>query len=133
VAILLVACVACSDSSGPNEYLVVGAISGYDTDDPQFEIPDTVTAGVPFTATVHTYGDGCNRVGPTEVETDSLGLVITPYDHAGVGTGNCPTYLQVMAHEVSLVFSTPGPATVRVRGVDIADEPVEFSRSTWVR
>ena len=125
---------ACDDPTGPDEVLVVGTVDFYE-EPVVIEVPDTVAAGEPFAVGVRTYGGGCERLGPTEVEALEDGVRVTPRDWTTVDPDvACTTELKLFEHEATLTWSTPGEITVRIRG---REEPAgverTFARTVVVR
>lgn len=125
---------SCGDSTGPEEVLEVGVVGFFNESDPFIAAPDTVDAGVPFALVARTYGNGCVRLGPTEVVQGASAAVVVPYDHRRISGGPCQDSLNSFDHETVLVFSVHGPATVTVEGrVSPGDTAQAFSRQIWVR
>lgn len=125
---------SCDFLTGPNERLVVGVVA-FHSEPVVIEVPDTVSVSVPFSVSVRTYGGGCERVGPTEVEMDGLDAEITPFDYTAAADGGaCTDILLSFVHEASLTFATVGSATVTIRGKEEpGDLPFERIHTVWVR
>lgn len=137
-AIGLAVCAAlvagCQDATGPQEILEVGVVGFFNEGDPYMEVPDTVDAGVPFTLVARTYGNSCVRLGPTDVVQGPSAAVVVPYDYTVLSGGPCQDELNSFDHEVVLVFSSEGSATVTVQGrISPGDSFQAFSRQVWVR
>ncbi len=119
VAISTVGLLGC-DLAGPSEYRVIGIMR---LDHPRVgeyflpEIPETVTAGVPFEITVTTGGNSCYRAGETEVAVDGRSAVVTPYDYvrADAWETGCFAILQLFEHKATMVFKEPGIASIVLR------------------
>lgn len=79
------------------------------------QIPDTVAAGEAFTATVRTYGGGCNKKGDTKVEVNDLHATVTPFD-VRIESNVCTDILKVFQHTATLRFEKAGTAGVVVQG-----------------
>jgi hypothetical protein len=122
-------------SIAPEERLVVGAVAFYAVGDPFIDLPDTVDASVPFAVTVHTYGGGCERIGPTETTVEASAALVVPYDYTVSSPGiACTDILNVFQHVAVLRLDLAGAATVTIRG---REEPSgalrEYPRPVWVR
>lgn len=80
--------------------------------------PDTVQAGVPFTASVTTLGPtSCWRADGAQVQAGASLAVVTPYDHTDEGEGiACATMVVDLPRTVELSFSARGEAVLRVVG-----------------
>jgi hypothetical protein len=90
-------------------------------------VPSNVRADASFGVTFHTFGGGCVRAGHTDVEVEGSIATVTPVDiHSGGDA--CTAELALLSHEASIVFRSPGPATIVVRGrVQPADTVAERS------
>ena len=137
IVIVICALLASCDSvtvTGPNERLVVGTVAFF-SDQVVIEVPDTVSVSVPFSVSVHTFGGGCKRVGPTEVVINGLDAEVTPFDYTMTGDGVvCTDIFRVFEHEASLTFAAVGSATVTIRGKEEpGDLPFESIHPVWVR
>lgn len=97
---------------------------------PVVDVPDTVRAGTPFEVSVITVGGACIRRDDTDVEVDGATATVTPWDRFAIprpGFGCLPS-TSTLDHTASVTFSSPGAATVVVRGrEDGADEVLTFS------
>jgi hypothetical protein len=90
-------------------------------------VPSDVWADAGFEVTFHTFGGGCIRAGHTDVDVEGSIATVTPVDiHSGGDA--CTSELAYLSHEASIVFRSPGPATIIVRGrVQPADTVAERS------
>lgn len=113
ISILLLAC--SSAATSPDEVRVLGAIAGYNADDPRIDI---VTAPGSATVRVTTYGGGCHTKGETEVLLRRREAVITPYDYTAPAGTICTLQLVWFSHETTIDFESSGPARIVVRGAD---------------
>ena len=124
----------CGDMTGPEEVLEVGVVGFFNESDPFIVVPDTVDSGVPFDLVTRTYGNGCVRLGPTEIVQGASAAVVIPYDHRRISGTPCQDSLNSFDHEAVLVFSAQGSATVTIEGrVNPGDTAQAFSRQIWVR
>ena len=100
----------------PDDGRVLGAIAGYNTDDPRIEIMTTPGSA---TVKVTTYGAGCHSKGETEVQLRGREAMITPYDYVVTPPGmGCTRQLLSFVHEATIKLGVSGPARILVRGVD---------------
>jgi hypothetical protein len=85
---------------------------------PPIELPETVEQGVPFTATVVTFGSSsCVRQDGAEIHVNGLTAYVRPYDFVAVGAERvCTDDLEPHPREVTLQFDQAGEATVLVFG-----------------
>ena len=113
LSVLLLACA--SSATGPDEVRVLGAIAGYNTDDPRIEI---VAAPGSATVRVTTYGGGCHSKGETEVVLRRREAVITPYDYTAPPGTICTLQLLSFSHETTIDFDSSGPVRIVIRGAD---------------
>jgi hypothetical protein len=104
--------------TGVSEERFVGAI-GY-PNEVLVEMPETVTAGEPFTVTIRTFGaDGCWSGDGADVNVRGLTGTITPYDVHRSGRGVYCTMAEVhLSHSVELSFAAPGAAELAIHGRD---------------
>ena len=114
-------CSGCSTITGEDFATVPGVISsGSITATRVIVAPDTVRAGERFIASISTFGSGsCTR--PTS-STSYLGgslADISVWDRLQV-SGICTSDLKQFPRDVSIVFTTPGLATIRVNGQALA-------------
>jgi hypothetical protein len=106
----------CPAATAPRDDVrVLGAIAGYNQDDPRIRI--TTAPGV-ATVTVTTYGGGCHRKGETEVQLRGRKAVITPYDYTAPPGSVCTQPLLAFQHVATLDFGAPGGAHIVVHGMD---------------
>ena len=107
---------------------------------PLIEVPETVSAATPFTASVITEVGGCVRGGETEVEVIGSTATITPYDYSSEKTQGgsddiCTLELKLYEHVTEVTFDFPGASTVVVnsRAVSFDPEPIEYEYAVWVQ
>jgi hypothetical protein len=92
----------------------------------QITVPDTVVAGTNFVARIVTPGGGCVRkIGP-DVVTRSSTLVSIELLNRHSGADVCTSDLQIIPHEHTVVFNSPGERVVRFIG---ATERVRVGRT----
>jgi hypothetical protein len=128
-AALLVAAAACT--------AVTGSVLGYTASPPAgVTAPDTVTAGMPFTVSVATYGGGCIRMGDTEVRIVGTVAEVRPYEwFASAGQDiACTADIRRLDHTASMTLPTPGRATLRVIGRQMPEgAAISIERTIVVR
>jgi hypothetical protein len=129
-ALLLLA--ACSSVSAPDESRVVGAIAGYNADDPHVDAPTTADRGVPFPVVVRTYGGGCERADDTEVRVVGLTADVTPYDVTRL-QAVCTQQLKTFTHTALVRIDVAGAGHVRVHGRGLGGEDILVERDVQVR
>jgi hypothetical protein len=137
--LMLASFLACSSPSDQGEparaawHRAVGLIdNGGIAFDPLI-VPDTVRAGVAFTATVSTFGStGCIRPDRSEVQATGLEADITPYDSVWAGSPPCLPVWEAYPRSVDLTFATPGAALVRLRGRGLTGD-LAFEKPVTVR
>jgi len=107
-----------NESTGPggsNRVTVLGAIKGYNNDDPRIAL---AVNGRDVTVTVSTYGGGCHSKGVTDVQRTGMQALLTPWDHTAPPGTPCTMQLVEMRHTATVSFPQAGTATIRVRGID---------------
>jgi hypothetical protein len=113
---------------------VIGAIEGYNVDDPRISVPTTARAGQDFEVTVSTYGSGCHSKGETEVSISGRTATITPYDYTAPPGTPCTMQLVEFRHTATVRFATMGPAEVVIRGESrTAQGVIDVRRSVSVQ
>lgn len=128
---------ACSPlESAPERWeRVVGIIEIGGEQPSPVQVPEPVVAGIPFDATIVTYGSGtCTRPDGAEVEITGLEGEITPYDLEYRGPWErggyhiaCTDDLAPYPRDISLLFDEPGDAQIVVIGRPVpGDTLVEF-------
>jgi hypothetical protein len=96
-------------------------------------VPDTVRAGIPFTATVSTFGStNCIRPDRSRVQGSGLQADITPFDSVWSGSPPCLPGWQGYPRSIELTFATPGKALVRLHGRGFTGDLV-FDKPVTVR
>lgn len=135
-----IGCVGCASPTESESVVVPGVIatgSGFPVR--VLAAPDTVTAGVPFTVTVTTFGSGsCTRPSPTLATVGPALADLSVWDLQRVGVP-CTDDLRSFPRDVSLTFTGTGVATIRVRGRSLArtaagqDSVVVIERPVVVR
>jgi hypothetical protein len=115
----------CSSGTEPEGERSMGAITGYNSDDPRIEI---VTAPGRAVVRVTTYGGGCHSKGDTDVRVDQMTAVVTPFDYVPRGEVACTQQLVSFLHEATVSFARSGSARILVRGLDIRGDTVTVER-----
>jgi hypothetical protein len=107
----------CTSQTGPDRIRVLGAIMGYNLDDPRIEIVQDQRT---VTVRVTTYGNGCYSQGETETAVEGLEANIRPWDYTFSARSDraCPDVLLSFVHEAVLRFDDAGTVRIRVRGID---------------
>jgi hypothetical protein len=118
--ILLAAC--SSNGTEPDEWRrVVGQIEPSLSSVQAVRVPAAAVVNVPFSITINTVGSStCTRADGAAAAVAGQLALVTPYDRiAPDGTG-CTRDLRAFPRDVSLRFSSPGEARIRVqaRGLD---------------
>ena len=112
---LVASLVACGE---PSDFVVELGVVEFLDHRPLIDVPASASVGVPFQATVDTYGDGCVSFESTDVSVREADADITPYDRRRIPRGDvaCTLFLMHIPHEVSLTFASAGNKTVRIHG-----------------
>jgi hypothetical protein len=102
--------------SGPREARVLGLLNEQMAD--TLIAPRAVSAGEDFQVTITTSGSGCEREGDTGVIVTENSATVMVYDftaatHPGVA---CTMIFKRLPHNVTLRFTKPGEAVIRVWG-----------------
>ena len=89
--------------------------------------PDTVQAGVPFTAVITTIGfDSCWDADGASIESNPQLAVVTPYDrYSRSEEQGCLTMHFPLQHAVQVTFTQPGEAILRVNGRKVSGQDFE--------
>jgi hypothetical protein len=104
------------------------------TDSIVFTAPDSVALSASFDVTVHSYGGGCERKGPTNMvkfSEDSANFL--PLDITESTGEICTTELKTFVHTAPLSFSTSGSKPVSVYGRDATGGPMVRTRNVFVK
>jgi len=81
------------------------------------EMPARAIAGVAFEITVTTVGSGiCTRADGASVAVSGLVADVTPWDRLAPARAVCTDDLAPFPRRVTLRFSSPGTATIRLHG-----------------
>ena len=111
--------VGCHDATDPEKQRVIGALDLLGTNPPTLVLPDEVTAGRRFTATVNTWGNSDCTLADGGSMTVVDGVVrLVPYDiipmpgHSDL----CRDDWVAHAHAFGVTLGQPGPARLRVVG-----------------
>jgi len=114
---LLVA--ACHDATDAEKQRVIGAVDLSGTNPPALVLPDELTAGQRFTATVYTWGNSdCTQADGGSMSVVDGVVRLVPYDilpipgHSDV----CRDDWVAHAHAFGVTLNQPGPARLRVVG-----------------
>ena len=109
---------ACGDLTAPRWIVRRGTVQA-DPVAPRLDVPQPIIAGQPGVFTVYTFGGGCVRPASTQSAVSGPAAVIEPFDSVVVelpANMACTTEFRSFLHSATLVFSQPGPATIRVVG-----------------
>jgi hypothetical protein len=126
---------ACGGRSAaePGSRRVVGIIDNGGTGIAPLIVPDTVYVGVPFLATVTTFGGACDHPDGSDVSTRGLLADVTPYDLLPPPETICIAILRASPRSIELTFATPGAGVVRVHGRRFDGGDVTLQRAVVVR
>ncbi len=113
--LLLALTTACANPADEGRQRMVGIIDNGGATQ-TLVAPDTVHAGVAFTATVTTFGSACRLADGAQVRVSGSTAEITPYDLTPPGGTMCIAVEVAMPRSVSVTLSFAGTATLRVRG-----------------
>ncbi|HYW07902.1 MAG TPA: hypothetical protein VE913_13160 [Longimicrobium sp.] len=126
IAVLALAVCACN---GP---AVQPAVLVLRSDTAAFTVPQRVTAGEQFTASVTVFAGGCTRgVGRADARVAGNTAEIRLFMDR-VEAESCPANLLLLRRDVRLRFDTPGEATVRVIGIR-EGPPADSSGPSYTR
>jgi hypothetical protein len=110
---------ASSQRQNQSDARVLGVIAaGNDWLDNVITAPASVKAGKDFQVTITTSGGGCERAGDTGVVMTENSATVMVYDftsatHPGVA---CTMIYKRLPHSVTLCFTKPGEAIIRIWG-----------------
>jgi len=129
--VLVVALVACGDEPGWDSVVEPSQLEYYGTTAP-ISAPATARAGEPVVVRVDTLGGDCTDFESTEVTGSATAADVRPLDRRLIpsGNGGCTLILEMITHEATLTFDTPGTKTVTVHGRRVdsrGDEPFATS------
>ena len=79
-------------------------------------MPDTVHVGVPFLATVTTFGGACDHPDGSDVSTRGSLADVTPYILLPPPGTICIALLRAAPQSTVVTFAAPGTGMVRVHG-----------------
>jgi hypothetical protein len=84
-------------------------------------VPESAIVGVPASVQASTWGSSCTQ--PDRTVTQVIGLLadITLYDRDPPAGTPCARILKGIARNVTVTFSLPGEATVRLHGRSFTD------------
>jgi len=136
-ALALMACSAPSDGRQRTQDAwarVVGRVdAGPLGSQAALQTPDSVSAGVPFTITVSTYGStGCIHPDRSDIQQGQSSVDVTAYDSLWVGSPACLPDWHPYPRALELRFGLAGPAFIRLHGRG-ADSALTFERAIIVR
>ena len=88
------------------------------SDSVRIKVPDTAVIGLPTPVQITTYGGTCISNGHDEVSHEGLAVDISVFDNViEPGPGEvCGLALKLLNHQVDLVLSEVGNASIRVHG-----------------
>ena len=123
----------CRTPAGVSSRRVVAVIDNGGTGIPPVVVADTVHVGVPFLATVTTFGGACDQPDGADVSTNGLLANVTPYELLpGPGTV-CIAVLRASPRSIELTFAAPGTGVVRFHGRRFDGSGVTLQREVVVR
>ena len=130
VLVLLLAAAACGGRAPtePSSRRVVGIIDNGDTGIAPLVVPDIVHVGVPFLATVTTFGGACDQPDGSDVSTSGLVADVTPYDLLPPPETVCIAVLRTSPRSIELMFAAPGTGVVRLHGRGFGGGDVTLQR-----
>jgi hypothetical protein len=131
----------CSEPTSPSGKRVVGILE-WVQDGPRASVatlhgadpfavvlvaPDTVRAGVSFTAKVTTIGPStCWKADGAEVKAEAAAAVVTPFDLTAESEEvACGSALVQLPREVELRFTQGGQAVIRVTGRKVVGQDIQ--------
>ncbi len=123
----------CAAPTQPSSQRVVGIIDNGGTGIDPLVMLDTVYVGVPFVATVTTFGSACDTPDGTDVQTTALVADVTPYDLLPPAGTVCIAVLRASPRPVQVTFAAAGAAIVRLHGRRFGGGDLTLSRSVVVR
>jgi len=98
-----------------------------------FVVPETVAVGAPVPVRFATWGSStCTQPDRTVVEVVGLMADITPYDRYAPDGTPCLRDLTGFPRKLTLTFSQPGRATVRLHGLSLTDGPATLTDTLTV-
>jgi hypothetical protein len=98
----------CSSPAESSRQRVVGIIDNGGTGIDPLLLPDTVYVGVPFGATVTTFGSACDKLDGSDIQTAGLLADVTPYDLLPPAGTVCIALLRASPRSLQLSFAAPG-------------------------
>lgn len=116
-------------TGNPDRVRVLGAIKGYNSDDPRIEVS---AAGRTVRVIVTSYGGGCHSRGDTEVSVSGLTADVTPYDFTAPAGTPCTLPLLSFRHEAEIRFDRGGTALIRVHGIDASTRNAQNMEGTRI-
>ena len=133
VLLLASAALTCRSPAEPGSRRVVGIIDNGGTGIAPLVVPDTVSVGVPFLATVTTFGGACDHPDGSDASTTGLLADVTPYDLLPPPETICIAVLRASRRSIELTFATPGTGVVRLHGRRFGGGDVTLQRELVVR
>lgn len=131
--LLFVGTAACGSPVDQDDRRVIGVVDAGGIGVDALIVPDTVRAGVPFTATVSTFGNSCIRPDGAVVDVTALVATITPYDIAPPPESICTADVRAFPRPVTLTLPTSGAGLVRLQGRGFRDTTVTIVDTVTVR
>ena len=117
LALLLApAALSCRSSAEPVSRRVIAVLDNGGTGIAPVVMPDTVNVGVPFLATVTTFGGACDHPDGSDVLTSGLLADVTPYVLLPPPKTICIALLRASPQSTQVTFAAPGTGVVRVHG-----------------
>ena len=133
VLLLGSAAIGCRSPAESSSRRVVAIIDNGGTGIAPLVVPDTVYVGVPFLATVTTFGGACDRPGGSDVSTSGLFADVTPYELLPPPETICIALFRASPRSIELTFAAPGTGVVRAHGRNLAGGKVTLQHVVVVR
>ena len=110
------------EPAAPTYPRVISALEGPDGSSQNAVVaPDTVRAGVAFTATIYTVDGNCHPPDGADVSPGPAVVTVTPHNLNRAAVEICSTLDWIGTRNVSVSFAVPGADTLRTMGILLTD------------
>ena len=117
---MMAAAMACHSPAGPFTVSLGLIDPGAGLGAMSLVVPATAIVGVPVPVQASTWGSSCSQPDRTVIQVTGLLADITLYDRTP-SSGECTRDLRGIARNLSVTFSVPGQATVKLHGRSFTD------------